>query len=310
MLKAFGISLLVAEQATRPTTAPGRPGGVAVSPADHFAMIVMALGLLALGVWLFRRVGHSRKLLLHDAPGRPNNLGWPHVIVIVGWLALDRGSALVAALQERAPADVTAGVLVGGAIFQLMILAIALAAAHMGFRRGIVHGMGLSTRRWFTDSVRGLLAGLAVFPVCIALFSLSEVLIPEAFQQTHVVLVFLRQDAALSGKLVAVAAAVLVAPVVEEVLYRGILQTALRRVLGGPWPGILAAGALFTLAHLSFAADPVRPVALEDLAPLFALAVVLGYNYERTGRLLPSIITHFVFNAVNVVGALLPGGAP
>ncbi|MFW6153863.1 MAG: CPBP family intramembrane glutamic endopeptidase [Planctomycetota bacterium] len=310
MVNAFEISPLLAEQATRPTATQRVSGPPTVSPADQFAMIVITLGLLALGLWLVRRLTHGRKLLLHDAPGRPNHLGWIHIVVIAGWLLADRGMALAASLRDQTLESVTSEVLVGAVVLQMAMLAIALGAAHVGFRRGIVRGMGLSTRRWFIDIARGLLAGLAVFPVCMVLARLSEVLIPETFQEAHGVLVFLNEDASLSGKLLAVTLAVLVAPVVEEVLYRGILQTALRRVLGGPWAGILVAGGIFTIAHLEFAGDPTRPVGLQAFAPLFALAVVLGYNYERTGRLLPSIITHCFFNAVNVVVALLPGGAP
>jgi membrane protease YdiL (CAAX protease family) len=51
---------------------------------------------------------------------------------------------------------------------------------------------------------------------------------------------------------------------------------------------ILASSLLFALAHFGYGPEPV---------PLFFLALVLGYVYQRTHRILPSIITHGLFNA-------------
>lgn len=43
----------------------------------------------------------------------------------------------------------------------------------------------------------------------------------------------------------------------------------------------------------------------EAFPPLAALSVVLGYNYERTGRLLPNIVIHGLFNVLNLVPLLI-----
>ena len=79
------------------------------------------------------------------------------------------------------------------------------------------------------------------------------------------------------------------APIGEELFFRGLVQSLLRRHLGGPWPAILATSAIFAAAHFN------QPQAIPAL---FILAVAMGYNYERTGRLLGPIIMHAVFNAV------------
>ena len=42
------------------------------------------------------------------------------------------------------------------------------------------------------------------------------------------------------------------------------------------------------------------------LPALFALGVVLGYNYERSGRLVAPILIHALFNGVSV--GRVPGG--
>jgi membrane protease YdiL (CAAX protease family) len=51
---------------------------------------------------------------------------------------------------------------------------------------------------------------------------------------------------------------------------------------------ILVSSLLFAVAHFGYGPEPI---------PLFFLAIVLGYIYQRTHRILPSIVTHATFNA-------------
>ncbi|MBX7166384.1 MAG: CPBP family intramembrane metalloprotease [Pirellulales bacterium] len=59
---------------------------------------------------------------------------------------------------------------------------------------------------------------------------------------------------------------------------------------------ILVSSALFAAAHFSHGPDPV---------PLFLLAMVLGYLYQRTHRLWPSVIAHACLNATSLLMLLL-----
>ena len=61
------------------------------------------------------------------------------------------------------------------------------------------------------------------------------------------------------------------------------------------WVPILVSSALFALAHLGHGPDPFA---------LFLLALLLGYVYQRTHRIVPCIVTHMLFNAASL-GALL-----
>jgi len=63
------------------------------------------------------------------------------------------------------------------------------------------------------------------------------------------------------------------------------------RVLAVP---IVASAAVFAAMHASHGPDPI---------PLFLLAVGLGYLYQRTHRILPCIVVHFLLNACSL-GAL------
>jgi membrane protease YdiL (CAAX protease family) len=58
------------------------------------------------------------------------------------------------------------------------------------------------------------------------------------------------------------------------------------------WAPILISSALFALAHFGYGPEPV---------PLFILALILGYVYQRTHRIVPCIVTHALFNLVSVI---------
>lgn len=62
---------------------------------------------------------------------------------------------------------------------------------------------------------------------------------------------------------------------------------------------VVFSSAIFALMHLGHGAAPI---------PLFFLALALGYLYQRTGRLLPSVTVHFCLNACSL--ALLYLGLP
>lgn len=96
-----------------------------------------------------------------------------------------------------------------------------------------------------------------------------------------------------------VVAVVIVAPIVEEVIYRGCLQTAVRAAGGTPVVAILTTAVVFAAAH----ATAVRP---EALPGLFVLGVGFGLVFERTGRLGAPIVMHAAFNAANIAQAMLP----
>ena len=82
----------------------------------------------------------------------------------------------------------------------------------------------------------------------------------------------------------------LVAPVVEEVLFRGMLYLPLRRALGVPWAAVIV-GVLFALVHSYF----------WGLPELFVLSLIFVALFERTGTLLAPIAAHAAYNAVQIV---------
>jgi len=91
-----------------------------------------------------------------------------------------------------------------------------------------------------------------------------------------------------------VVVAVVVAPVVEEVLFRGLFQTTIRSYVQRPWPAIVLTAMLFAAIHEDQSHWP----------SLFVLALGLGYAYEKSGSLLRPIFMHAMFNGIAVVTVL------
>lgn len=103
----------------------------------------------------------------------------------------------------------------------------------------------------------------------------------------------LADQAAGATTVLLVAIVVIGAPVVEEVVYRGLLQRAVGRRIGpvGAW---LAVSALFALVHL-------RPI---EYPGLFVAGLVFGAWVLATGRLAGAIASHAAFNAVGIWSVL------
>ncbi len=88
-------------------------------------------------------------------------------------------------------------------------------------------------------------------------------------------------------------AIVVIGPIVEELLFRGYLQTALSKRLK-PWLAIVVASCVFAAIHLQPAAFPM----------LALVGGVFGYLYHRTGSLRVSMVLHMLNNGLAYVALL------
>lgn len=96
---------------------------------------------------------------------------------------------------------------------------------------------------------------------------------------------------------------VLVAPVVEELVFRHML---LRRFLGAgrPWLGLLLTSLLFGVLHEASAGDRDLATHLLTLGLYVAMGAVLGLAYIATGRYWVAVAAHALNNAVPTLGML------
>ena len=91
--------------------------------------------------------------------------------------------------------------------------------------------------------------------------------------------------------------AVVSAPFIEEILFRGVLWP-MARSTAYPRVGAVAVSLLFALIHFN------APAVL----PLCALGLFWIWLYERTGNLLAPIASHALFNALNLAWLMLSSG--
>lgn len=94
------------------------------------------------------------------------------------------------------------------------------------------------------------------------------------------------------GTLLFVLMTCVAAPIVEEILYRGVVLRGFEQISGRI--GLVASSVLFGALHL----EPLQFVGLT----IFGFAA--GYLVQRTGRLGPAVIAHVAFNATTVIGLL------
>jgi hypothetical protein len=90
---------------------------------------------------------------------------------------------------------------------------------------------------------------------------------------------------------------VAVAPVAEEVLFRGILMPLILRRLG-PAPAVLLVALFFALLHFNVFA----------FVPLFVIGIGFGLSYLMSGDLRVPVMMHALFNAVSFALLGLQGG--
>ena len=97
--------------------------------------------------------------------------------------------------------------------------------------------------------------------------------------------------------------AVIVGPFAEELFYRGMLFTALRRRLP-LWPAMGLSGVLFGLSHLQTTLEGYLLV----LIIIIPLGMFLAWIYERRGSLVVPVLAHATFNLVQIVFLIRTGG--
>ena len=98
---------------------------------------------------------------------------------------------------------------------------------------------------------------------------------------------------ALAGVLLAYLAVGVVGPVVEELLFRGLLTAGVRRRFGALRTALFTA-ALFAVAHFI---PRVMPA-------VFLLGLALAFVYERMGSTAPGVLVHCLYNGIALTAAL------
>lgn len=253
--------------------------------------------------------------------------------LLLGWLCVSKAGRQLADIRALAPLDI-APIKILQAILILLIatilflnLANILAKqipeqfhtllAAVGLQLGLATGIAVNWLYIFRENNRGNLSDTApkvprrYFLIAAAATCLVALpLVALTSHAWHEILLLLNYDAPpqelviffqtidnLPQKIAFTLVAVLVAPVTEEIIFRGVFYRWLRDKVP-PMVALLLPALIFASLH-----------DVSSFLPLVAFAVILSLAYERTGRLLVPIVAHALFN-LHTLLLLLAGVSP
>jgi hypothetical protein len=169
-------------------------------------------------------------------------------------------------------------------------------------RDGIVRSLGFDPRGLVGGFLAGCLTLFIIFPVIFWTMVMAQHW--QRFHPArHALFQTMTQVPSPLAKATLGFTAIIAVPFFEEYLFRGHLQTLLRRgfttlwrrlfgasaaqPLAPIWLAVIVTSLLFALAHPTW-----------EKPGIFLLALAMGYVYERTGNLWSCITVHVLFNAV------------
>ena len=170
-------------------------------------------------------------------------------------------------------------------------------ALALGFALAIVVFLGKRYVRISTGRIERSTLGMVVFMAVLVslgwLFTeLASIilLLPSEIEGTE------EQISNLTGEILGAISISILAPIAEEIGYRGVLLGGLLRMRCKPWVAIVLSAIVFALVH-GFSVK---------LFGTMVFGIITGWLYWRTRSLIPGIIAHIVNNSLAVGFGFLP----
>jgi len=158
-----------------------------------------------------------------------------------------------------------------------------------------------------SDLLFGVLTYLIAFPVVLFAGELTEFIVEKLFGPQNYEQVAVTYLKAMFGSyqtiLIAGITIIVFGPIIEELLFRGFLQTYLKRYMNQR-RAIFLASLLFAFFHFS-AIQSVGNISI--ISSLTAFSLFLGWVYEKRASLFSSIGLHMAFNAVTFIRLFFEG---
>jgi membrane protease YdiL (CAAX protease family) len=266
-----------------------------LEPYEQFITSLMAAGALVFFGWLILSIRDRFAAFRLPTTPRGELLIAPLVLVAFLGPQVIAAFAVIANLLPEPGSSSESAIYFTLMVQVTQILLIVFLIAHT-FRDGIWGCLPRTPREITSDASRAVVTWLWVIPPVFGLLILVETLLKNNGIEIPVHGLIKKMRAMdQRGQFLIVVSAVVLAPIAEELFYRGILQTYLRRWVS-PWAAIFIATPIFIIGHYGlFHAWPSYLV----------LSVALGYCYERSGRIAAPILVHMLFNAVTMVNLLL-----
>lgn len=232
--------------------------------------------------------------MISEKPWRADGL----ILLVAGlMLSMSMGMLLAQALPKLFPAVGEMDQLfVRFIISTVSVQGVALLLIHQFFRwHGVKWGRLFlpPNRSWFNALGIGLAAGLLVIPIALVLLNLVSMELMRLFQlepEKQTAITVIEKSVGPTQRIWFGLAAIVLAPIVEEVFFRGILYPYLKQRTRQGF-ALVVTSVLFAAIHFN----------VTIFIPLVFFGIVLALLYERTDSLLTPIATHAIFNATNFV---------
>jgi membrane protease YdiL (CAAX protease family) len=235
----------------------------------------------------------------------PDNPPWGLLVASLVWLASVVLTLIIPQLcalpyvvthYRSIPGGPTKETLLSDKTF-VLLLVIGLFVAHLitlALAWAVVTRLGkLSFKKTLGLSWPASLGALKSIGLALLLFLIAMLILKKFGGQENDLQRILNSSRAAALVVAFIAAAT--APLIEEVVYRGLLYSALQR-LAGPITGVIVVTTVFAGLHvLQYWPDAGAIVSIS------LLSLVLTAIRARTGRLLPCYAIHLVFNGIQSV---------
>ena len=247
-------------------------------------ILSLAIAGLVANLWLCTRIAQTGGKVAVEKFGL--------VDVILCLLLFSYLSVLVVAGFRTPDRPIHDSDLIDNAIVELFIMAALCSFLHFrGFNLADQFGLRLRP-----DKAAGLaiLLLLAFYPIGICAAIVTQAILGPETKPQELIKLFSEAAQHMNYRTLIYTAVtgLVIAPVFEELVFRGYIYAILKRYLGIT-AGVVLNAALFAAIHVNMAALP----------PLFLFAVCLTLAYEFTGSILVNICMHVLFNfcALSVV---------
>jgi membrane protease YdiL (CAAX protease family) len=182
-------------------------------------------------------------------------------------------------------------------VFPTMLLAVFALHKVPAFGLNIpLSRVGVSLKNWKTDILWGIGGYIATLPFMIIALLIGAALMKVFGQSTHPATELIEAGANGATIFALYISASVVAPIWEEIMFRGTLLPALAKTFGRPLWGILASSFLFAAIH---------PQGVPLWLGLGSIGAMNGLLAYQTKSLIPSIVLHALNNSLVLALALI-----
>ncbi len=261
-------------------------------------LIMLFFAILVCNAWAHRK-GWGKSAFA-DAPVRENSLElWAPFLLFGTWiLAAAIFKWVITAVSGVGDTEIPFLGYISVAASSIVTIFLALNLAAIFFTDGW-KGMGIDFLTARRDIKRAASVLVQIWPVITVVMMAVAYLVPRLTDgkiemPKHPLLDYLGSGWSI---VLIFFLAVVIAPLLEELVFRGFVQTKLGDNLQTRWGAIIMTSVFFAMVH--------GGGLWMHWPGLFIFSLAVGYVYEKSGSLLQPLFMHSLFNCVNLVFSLI-----